>query len=71
MMAFELCPRCCHVHRLSIEKLKPMVLSGDNASMQCDVCGNNFKLPDCESLRELARHKRDVRYDSRSWNNAE
>jgi len=36
MMAFELCPRCCHVHRLSIEKLKPMVLSGDNASMPTD-----------------------------------
>jgi len=71
MMNFETCPRCSQIHKLPPERMKPMVLSGDDMEMQCDVCNNSFKLPNCESIRELARHQRDVRYDSRSWNNAE
>jgi hypothetical protein len=63
MMAFEMCPRCSQIHKLSPERMKPMVLSGDNSEMQCDVCGHSFKLLDCEDIRELARHQRDVRYD--------
>jgi len=71
LLSFEMCPWCCHVHKLPLEWLRPMVLSGDDFKMQCDVCNHSFKLPDCESIWELARHQRDVRYDSRSWNNAE
>ena len=63
LLSFEMCPRCCGLHRLPTERLKPMVLSGDDREMQCDVCNHSFKLPDCESIRELARHQRDVRYD--------
>jgi len=62
MLAFEMCPRCTNIHKLSPERLKPMVLSGDDQKMQCDVCNHSFKLPDCESLRELARQQRGRRY---------
>lgn len=64
MLAFEICPRCTNIHRLSPEQMKPMVLSGDAKRMWCDVCGNNFKLPDCEGVLILARQQRDKRYGS-------
>ena len=62
MLCFEMCPRCCHVHQLSPERLKPMVLSGDDKEMQCDVCNHSFKLPDSESVIEMARQQRAERY---------
>lgn len=66
MMCFEMCPRCCQVHRLELDQLKPMVLSGCENEMQCDVCSTSFKLPDCEGVREMARRQREIRYDKSS-----
>lgn len=63
MMNFEMCPRCCHIHQLPVERLKPMVLSGCETQMQCDVCNNSFKLRDCKAIIELARHQREKRYE--------
>lgn len=57
---FEICPRCCHVYQLPIERLKPMVLSGDNKKMQCGVCNHEFVLPDCEVIKETARRQREI-----------
>lgn len=57
-MNFETCPRCCHAKAGAMERLKPMVLSGDDLEMQCGVCNRSFKLPDCEAIRELARRQR-------------
>ncbi len=64
MMNFENCRFCCHRHRLPVERLKPMVLSGDDCEMQCDVCGNSSKLPDCGAVREIARQQREKRYNA-------
>jgi hypothetical protein len=58
-----MCPICSWVYGLLPEQLKPMVLSGDDKSMQCGVCNRSFKLPDCEVIVEMARHQRDKRYD--------
>lgn len=60
MMNFETCRICSHICKLMPEQMKPMVLSGDDTKMQCDVCNNSFKLPDCEAVREMARHQRCV-----------
>jgi len=74
LLCFETCPRCVHVHRLPISRskywpieqiLEPMVLSGDDREMQCSVCNHSFKLPDCEAVRDMARHRRGVKYDGR------
>ena len=62
MKTFETCPRCSGLYRLLPEQMKPMVLSGDDTEMQCDVCNSSFKLPDCEAVREMARQKRRERY---------
>ncbi len=62
MMNLEACPRCCQLHILPPERLRPMVLSECETQMQCDVCGNSFKLPDSEVLREMARQQREKRY---------
>ena len=59
---FEMCPRCCHIHELPIERLKPMVLSGDDKKMQCSVCNHEVVLPDCEAIRESARRQREIKY---------
>lgn len=62
MMNFETCPLCSQNKLFSVELLKPMVLSGDDKEMQCDVCSKSFKLPDCEIVKEMARHQREIRY---------
>jgi len=70
MMNFETCPLCSQNRSFSIDQLKPMILSGDDKEMQCDLCNNvdsigivrSFKLPDCEIIVELARHQREKRY---------
>ncbi len=62
MLCFEACPRCCQIHRLEPDLLEPMVLSGDNKEMRCDVCDNSFKLPDCDAIIETARQQRDGTY---------
>lgn len=62
IFCFEICPNCSQILRLSPEQLKPMVLSGDDKEMQCDVCNHSFKLPDCKPLKELARRQRTERY---------
>lgn len=62
MMAFEMCIYCLHISRLEPEQMKPMVLSGDDKEMQCDVCNKSFKLPDCEGVVELAGQQREKRY---------
>lgn len=58
MMLFEMCSFCNAYRR----DMKPMILSGDDKEMQCDVCNESFKLPDCETVRELARQQRGKRY---------
>lgn len=63
MIAWEMCPFCSFGVGLLTEQLKPMVLSGDDKYMQCGVCNKSFRLPDCEAIREMARHQRDKRYD--------
>lgn len=62
MINLEICPYCSHTLRLEPHQLQPMVLSGDGKWMQCDVCNHSFELPDCESLREVARQQRGSRY---------
>lgn len=62
MISLETCPRCSQFYQLLPEKMKPMVLSGCENEMQCDVCNKSFKLPDCEALRETARQQREIRY---------
>lgn len=62
MMNFEACPYCSQGGGRTLEQMKSMVLSGDDKSMQCDICNHSFKLPDCESLREVARQQRKNRY---------
>jgi len=64
MRCFETCVRCCHLHRLEPDRLKPMVLSGDDLKMQCSVCDHSLKLPDSEAVREMARRQRAERYGS-------
>jgi len=70
MLCFETCPRCVYIYQLPISRsehwpieqiLEPMVLSGDDSEMQCNVCFHSFKLPDCEGIREMARHHRNER----------
>lgn len=55
MMNLETCLYCSQRIGLFPEQMKPMVLSGDDREMQCDICNHSFKLPDCEVLVELAR----------------
>lgn len=62
MLNFELCPRCSQVHELEPEQMKLMILSVDEESMRCNMCGYSFKLPDSEAVREIARHQRDMRH---------
>jgi hypothetical protein len=64
LLCFETCPRCSQFFQIDDCKLKPMTLSGDDKSMQCSVCDKTFKLPDSESVREMARRQREARYDS-------
>lgn len=64
MMNFEICLYCSQDGRTPYEQLKPMVLSGDDKRMQCDVCNNSLKLRDCKVIIELARHQREKRYES-------
>lgn len=54
-----MCPQCTQIHKLSPERLKPMVLSSNNQEMQCDVCNHSFKLPDSELIIETARRQRE------------
>lgn len=62
LLAFETCPWCSGIGALDIEEQIPMVLSGDNCEMQCGSCNRSFRLPDCEDIRNVARHQRAVRY---------
>lgn len=62
LLNFEICPYCSHKLKLEPYQLKPMVLSDCDGYMQCDVCNYRSKLPDCESLREVARQQRGSRY---------
>lgn len=62
MLNFEACPRCCHIFNLERHQLKPMVLSGDDREMQCDICNKSFKLSDSEALRDIARQQRRKKY---------
>ncbi len=62
MECFETCPLCSQDDCLSSEQMKPMVLCGLDEGMQCDVCNNSFKLPDCEDIIEVARQQRERRY---------
>lgn len=39
-----------------------MILSGDDREMQCVVCDASFNIPDSESVRDMARHQRDIRH---------
>ncbi len=59
MMLFEMCPSC---NMLRSDRMKSMILSGDDREMQCDVCNKSFKLPDCEAVRKTARKQRSKRY---------
>ncbi|KKN91128.1 hypothetical protein LCGC14_0219930 [marine sediment metagenome] len=61
MMNFETCRICSQRHNLTPEQMKPMVLSGCETEIQCDVCNHSFKLPNCEAIVELARHQREKR----------
>ena len=63
MLCFEMCPRCSQTHRLSYERMKPMILSDDETKMQCGVCGHSFKLPDGEAIIELAISRIYLRYN--------
>ena len=58
MRLFEYCPFCSQVWQQEIERAKPMVLSGDDKEMQCDVCNRGWKLHQSEALLELARQQR-------------
>jgi hypothetical protein len=59
IMNFELCPLCSQSKFPRYhEKLKPMILADNDKEMHCDVCHHNFKLPDNETLIELAKDKR-------------
>lgn len=62
MFCFEICIRCSQFYLLLPEQMKPMVLSGDDKEMQCDVCNRSFKLPDCDAVIEIARYQRSKRY---------
>ncbi len=66
MMLFEICPNCNMNQPITKygkqRELKPMVLSGDDREMQCDVCNKSFKLPDCQAVKETARKQRGIRY---------
>ncbi len=64
MKLFEICPLCSQRRALLLEDLKPMVLSGDDKEMQCDVCNRSWKLHQSEALLELARQQRAIRYES-------
>lgn len=61
LLNFEMCRICSQKHGLTPEQMKPMVLSGDDKEMQCSVCGNSFKLPDSETVREMARRQREAK----------
>ena len=63
MRAFEMCPWCAGRGDALYEDLKPMVLSGDDKEMQCDVCNRSWKLHQTEALLELARQQRMQRYE--------
>jgi hypothetical protein len=56
ILNFELCPRCCHIHKLPVEELKPMIWSETAKKMRCHICGFLYKMPQCERLIEIARH---------------
>lgn len=62
MTNLEMCPLCSQGLRPTSDRMKPMVLSGDDKEMQCDICNHSFKLPESETLRRVARLKRSYRY---------
>lgn len=62
MISFEVCP-FCNGREGHVDKLKPMVLCGNDTEMQCDICKGIYKLPDCEAIKEIARIKRRERYE--------
>lgn len=57
MRVFEICPWCSQRGNELYEDLKPMVLSGDDKEMQCNVCKRSWKLPDSEALLESAKKR--------------
>lgn len=59
MRVFEICPWCAGRGNALYEGLQPMVLSGDDKEMQCDVCNRSWKLHQSEALLELARQQRE------------
>lgn len=63
MRVFEICPWCTGRGNALYEDLQPMVLSGDDKEMQCNVCGRSWKLHQSETLLELARQQRVRRYE--------
>ncbi len=62
LLSFETCSICARIFELDIDKQIPMILSGDGRQMQCDTCNHSYKLPDCEGIREVTRHQREIRY---------
>ena len=44
MFLFEICPQCSQIHKLTLERMRPMVLSGNDKKMQCGVCGHSYLL---------------------------
>lgn len=63
MMSFETCPRCAHDKSVDFDYMNPMVLSGDDREMQCDMCNGSFLSVQDELLLELARDQRWAMYD--------
>ncbi len=65
MYLFEICPWCSHKGRHECPVLWPMVLSDDGMKMQCEFCNRSWKLPESESVLELARRQMEKRCDKR------
>lgn len=65
MKLFETCPQCSQMHQLDSYGLEPMVLCGKDESMQCEVCGHSFMLPDSYGIKRFARHQREMKYGKR------
>lgn len=60
MMIFEICPICQIGWKR--DSLKPMVLSGDDQKMQCDIYNHEFPIRQSPALLQLARRRREGRY---------
>lgn len=61
MFMFETCPWCSQAGRQEPIHMRPMVLSDDDSEMQCFACNRSFRLPDCDSIVDLARQQREKR----------